>query len=119
MRSDSRRAQSDCRTFPLHAHDDAAHSNCLSKARAEDGCAARGTFASGCDGSNAKARDGSAGLSRVKCRGVCIKRLFLCKQRYINVAYSSLTTICGEDLFASSCALTFCTPAVSASICFC
>src|SRR6266480_4390591 len=69
MRSDSRRAQSDCRTFPLHPHDDAAHSNCLSKARAEDGCPARGTFTSGCDGGDAKARDRSARLRRLKGRG--------------------------------------------------
>src|SRR6266699_5998880 len=65
MRSNSRRAQSDCRTLPLHTHDDVAQPNRLSKAPVEDGCATRGTFASGCDGRDEKTRDCSTSLSRV------------------------------------------------------
>jgi len=33
--------------------------------------------------------------------------------------YRLFKTVCGMDLLTSSCALTFCSPAVSASICFC
>src|SRR5206468_3132845 len=97
MRSDSRRAQSYWRTLPLYTHDDAAQSDCLSKARGEDGRAARGTFTSGCDGGNAKTRNRSAGLSCVKCSGVCIKRLFFAPALDTSTATINATLLIARD----------------------
>ena len=65
MRSDARRTESNRRAVPVHAVDDVAQADRLSKARAEADGAARGNFTSRCHGRHAKARNRSAGLGCV------------------------------------------------------